>query len=86
MNPKALTLGELYGEFNKATQEWMDGVLSSIMRRTCSGNKANIKKDHSVCIGAHKGVPEGRGCISTLNHKLALPEFYDIFIYFFKSN
>lgn len=38
MNPKALTLGELYGEYNLSTQEWMDGVLSSIMRRTCSGN------------------------------------------------
>lgn len=38
MNPKALSLGELYGENNLATQEWMDGVLSSIMRKVCSGN------------------------------------------------
>ncbi|XP_049764343.1 dynein axonemal heavy chain 2 [Schistocerca cancellata] len=36
INPKALTLGELYGEFNLATNEWLDGVLSSIMRVTCS--------------------------------------------------
>lgn len=37
MNPKALTLGELYGEYNLATGEWKDGVLSSIMRTTCQG-------------------------------------------------
>jgi len=36
MNPKALTLGELYGEYN-SSQEWMDGVLSSMMRTVCSG-------------------------------------------------
>lgn len=39
MNPKALTLGELYGEYNLSTQEWMDGVLSSIMRKVCSGKQ-----------------------------------------------
>lgn len=37
INPKALALGELYGEFNLATGEWLDGVLSSIMRKTCAG-------------------------------------------------
>ncbi|XP_033219684.1 dynein heavy chain 2, axonemal [Belonocnema kinseyi] len=36
INPKALNLGELYGEYNLATGEWHDGVISSIMRRTCS--------------------------------------------------
>ncbi|XP_025195967.1 dynein heavy chain 2, axonemal [Melanaphis sacchari] len=35
LNPKALTLGELYGEYN-SSQEWMDGVLSFIMRTICS--------------------------------------------------
>jgi len=37
LNPKALTLGELYGEYNASTQEWNDGVLSSIMRTVCAG-------------------------------------------------
>jgi len=37
LNPKALSLGELYGEFNLSTNEWQDGVLSSIMRQTCAG-------------------------------------------------
>ena len=37
INPKALSLGELYGEFDLNTNEWTDGVLSSVMRLTCSG-------------------------------------------------
>ena len=37
LNPKALSLGELYGEFNLSSNEWADGVLSSIMRQTCAG-------------------------------------------------
>jgi dynein heavy chain, axonemal len=41
VNPKALSLGELYGEFNLATNEWADGVLSSIMRIICAGEKIN---------------------------------------------
>ncbi|XP_018335036.1 dynein heavy chain 2, axonemal-like, partial [Agrilus planipennis] len=36
INPKALNLGELYGEYNLATNEWLDGVISATMRTTCS--------------------------------------------------
>ncbi|XP_013098623.2 dynein axonemal heavy chain 2 [Stomoxys calcitrans] len=36
MNPKALNLAELYGEYNLATGEWLDGVLSSTMRVICA--------------------------------------------------
>lgn len=37
MNPKALSLGELYGEYDLNTNEWTDGILSSVMRIACSG-------------------------------------------------
>lgn len=37
MNPKALSLGELYGEYDLNTNEWTDGVLSSVMRTACAG-------------------------------------------------
>ena len=32
MNPKCITMGELYGEVNKYTSEWTDGLASKIMR------------------------------------------------------
>lgn len=37
VNPKSMSLGELYGEYDLATNEWTDGVLSSIMRAACAG-------------------------------------------------
>lgn len=32
VNPKSVTMGELYGEIDLLSQEWSDGLLSSIMR------------------------------------------------------
>lgn len=32
MNPKAITVNELYGEMNLQTREWKDGLLSKIFR------------------------------------------------------
>ncbi|XP_012153483.1 dynein heavy chain 2, axonemal kl-2 [Megachile rotundata] len=43
INPKALSLGELYGEYNLSTGEWHDGVISSIMRKTCSEESPDEK-------------------------------------------
>lgn len=37
LNPKAMSLGELYGENDLSTNEWTDGVLSSLMRSACAG-------------------------------------------------
>eukprot|EP01022_Parablepharisma_sp_SALTPOND_P016111 TRINITY_DN2328_c0_g1_i1.p1 TRINITY_DN2328_c0_g1~~TRINITY_DN2328_c0_g1_i1.p1 ORF type:complete len:2092 (+),score=299.17 TRINITY_DN2328_c0_g1_i1:7740-14015(+) len=33
LNPKAIDLGELYGEVNNSTQEWRDGLASKLIRR-----------------------------------------------------
>jgi len=40
LNPKSVSLGELYGEFDLSTNEWTDGILSSVMRVTCSGESS----------------------------------------------
>jgi len=36
LNPKSISMGELYGEVNVFTQEWQDGLGSKIMRETAS--------------------------------------------------
>ncbi|CAI6360698.1 unnamed protein product [Macrosiphum euphorbiae] len=38
LNPITLTIEELYGKYNHATHEWVDGVFSSILRKICSDN------------------------------------------------
>jgi len=32
LNPKSISMGELFGDYNKVTQDWKDGLASSIMR------------------------------------------------------
>ncbi|OHT13633.1 Dynein heavy chain family protein [Tritrichomonas foetus] len=43
LNPKAISIAELYGAFNPATSEWFDGVLSHAIR-SCSFSEQNEHK------------------------------------------
>lgn len=38
MNPKSLTIGELYGEVNLQTLEWHDGILPLSLRTAVQVN------------------------------------------------
>lgn len=43
LNPKCISMGELYGEFNEATQEWHDGLASTIMREAMADEMPDMK-------------------------------------------
>lgn len=48
MNPKALSLGELYGEYDLNSNEWTDGVLSSVMRTACAGTQRILGQEEQM--------------------------------------
>jgi len=41
LNPKSISMGELYGEFNELTAEWTDGLASTIMRHLANDETEN---------------------------------------------
>ncbi|VDO08408.1 unnamed protein product [Rodentolepis nana] len=49
LNPKSITMGEIYGEVNEKTMEWHDGLMGSIVRQTC--NDATSDHQWIICDG-----------------------------------
>ena len=37
-----MTMGELYGEYNQLTQEWRDGIASSLIRDAVAANQQPV--------------------------------------------
>lgn len=46
LNPKSITMGELYGQENPDTKEWTDGLASKILRE----NAKNETEERNWCI------------------------------------
>ena len=43
LNPKSITLSELYGEFDVLTHEWRDGLLATLMKQSTAVNTPDKK-------------------------------------------
>ena len=63
LNPKAISVGELYGQFNPFTVEWRDGIGSNLMRRAAEANTKVVHIMRNVeiptkkrFIGYHAGI------------------------------
>ena len=41
MNPKSITMGQLYGQANEQTREWNDGILAYTVREACKDQSSD---------------------------------------------
>lgn len=57
INPKSVTLSELYGAYDLATFEWADGILSTLFKQSAESDKPDEKVNSGdvPALGASHG-------------------------------
>ena len=43
MNPKAVTIGQLYGDFDKISHDWSDGILAAVIK-DCANDRTGDRR------------------------------------------
>ncbi|XP_048373762.1 dynein axonemal heavy chain 2 [Sphaerodactylus townsendi] len=81
LNPKSVSLGELYGEYNLSTNEWTDGILSSLMRTACADERPDEKwilfdgPVDTLWIESMNSVMDDNKVLTLINgERIAMPE------------
>lgn len=81
INPKAVTLSELYGEFDLSTNEWSEGILSTVMRTCCRDEKPDEKwiffdsPVDAVWIESMNSVMDDNKVLTLINgERIGMPE------------
>lgn len=43
MNPKSVTIGQLYGDFDKISHDWSDGVLAAVIKESAQDRSGTLR-------------------------------------------